>query len=386
MPLLTPTAARLSSPSPCTDHALSPGQAAPANVITVYDQRLDALVIRAGDVSLTGLQAALEQHQGLQILPDGSWVLQRNLVIERGASLTIQGNQFSRLLLKSDATGFVWIKALGGTLSIEDACISSWDAARQDVDTNYDDGRSFILARDGARMNIRRSDISYLGYMADESYGLAWRLEGTRGELLDSRLSYNYYGLYTYEVSGMQIRGNEVHHNILYGIDPHTRSNNLLIENNIAHHNGKQGIILAERCEDSVIRNNVSYSNGIHGIVVYQRSDGTIVEGNISYDNASQGINVNNSRNVIVRNNQVFANHEDGIGIGQDARANTVTGNTVTANARDGITLYSDASDNVIRENEVRGNGRYGIYAKSQGNQLIDNMVVDNLKQDILEP
>lgn len=379
-------AVQLTSISPCAKHSLNSIASSPAAVITSEDQNLNALVIDHGNTSLSSLQAILEQANALSILPDGSWLLRRNLIINKDAQLTIDGQAFPRLLLKSDSSGFIWIKALGGRLMIEDACISSWDAGLQAVDHNYEDGRSFILARDGARMDIHSSDISYLGYMADESYGLAWRLEGTSGELLDSRISNNFYGMYTYAVSNMHIRGNEVHHNVRYGIDPHTRSNHMLIENNIAHDNGKQGIILAEGCSDSIIRNNIVYANGIHGIVVYQQSNRAIVEGNQSYDNASQGINVNDSQDVIVRNNHVYGNHEDGIGIGQQARNNIITGNTVLANARDGITLYSNASNNTIQANNVRENGRYGIYAKSIGNQVLDNAVTNNIKADILEP
>lgn len=351
----------------------------------VFDQRRNALVLTTANVSLGQLADALRQHDGLDILPTGAWLLKHNLIIPSGTSLTIQGSEIRQVLLKSDADGFVWLKALGGNLTIQDVCISSWDAQAGAVDTNYDDGRAFILARDGATMRIHRSSISYLGYQENESYGLAWRLPQTHGELTDSTLSYNFYGMYTYEVSDMLIRGNEVHHNIRYGIDPHTRSNRLRIEGNSAHHNGKQGIILAEACEDGIIRNNVTYANGIHGIVVYQQSNRAVVEGNHSYDNANQGININDSDDAIVRNNYVHGNRLDGIGIGQHAAGTTVVGNTVEANVRDGITIYSDASGTAVDGNTVRDNGRYGIYAKSSGNQVHDNRVTNNGKQDILQ-
>jgi parallel beta-helix repeat protein len=162
-----------------------------------------------------------------------------------------------------------------------------------------------VLARNGARMDVYRSELSYLGYEANESYGVAWRLAGTSGEIIDSRFGYNFYGLYAYEASNLVIRGSEVHHSVRYGIDPHTRSNNWLIENNISHDNGKQGIILAEDCTGSVIRNNVVYGNALHGIVLYQRSNHNLVEGNTSYGNGLQGINVNASSHNTLRNNAV---------------------------------------------------------------------------------
>ncbi len=177
----------------------------------------------------------------------------------------IAAPEVRRLKLRSDADGFVWIKALGGQLTFRDTCVTSWDSAKDAVDENYEDGRSFVLARDGARMEILGAELSYLGYDANESYGVAWRLEDTVGLAADSRFGYNFYGLYSYEVKNLTIRSSEVHHSVLYGIDPHTRSDQLLIEDNVSHHNGKHGIILAEKCSDSVVRGNTVYSNTLHG-------------------------------------------------------------------------------------------------------------------------
>jgi parallel beta-helix repeat protein len=257
--------------------------------------------------------------------------------------------------------------------------VTSWDLASGGVDEQPADGRSFVLARDGAQMDIRGSELSYLGYEANESYGVAWRTPGTSGSAVDSRFGYNFYGLYSYEASGLVIRGNEVHHSARYGIDPHTRSNNLLIEGNVSHHNGKQGIILAEECSSSVIRSNTVYGNTLHGIVIYQRSNDNLVEANTSYDNGLQGINVNDASRTIIRGNAVYGNAEAGIGLGQDAIDNQLLGNQVHDNRKDGIYLYSGATGNLLRDNAVGGNARYGIYVKSAGNQIAGgNHIFDN--------
>jgi parallel beta-helix repeat protein len=92
--------------------------------------------------------------------------------------------------------------------------------------------------------------------------------QGTSRRISNSAISHLYYGLYSYEVDGLQVLDNEFHDNVLYGVDPHTHSRNLVIERNVVHHNGKHGIILAEHCVDSVIRNNIVYANKHHGIVM----------------------------------------------------------------------------------------------------------------------
>lgn len=339
--------------------------------VPTYNQESNTITIPAGDsLTLPGLGKALATPKALRETKPGEWLLAANLVIERHATLRIAAPEVQRLRLQSDDELFVSIKALGGDLTIEGVCVTSWDPDAGAVDLNYDDGRSFILARNGARMTIRNAELSYLGYAADESYGLAYRLSGTTGEVSNSRLGYNYYGLYTYEVADLVIRNNEVHHSILYGIDPHTDSRNLLIEGNTAHHNGKHGIILAERCTDSIIRGNRSYANALHGIVLYQQSNNNLVENNITYENGLEGININNSSNNTIRGNESYRNTKAGIGVGQKSSQMLITGNRLHGNQEDGIALYSKATNNTIEANDIYENTRYGIYLKSEGNRI----------------
>jgi parallel beta-helix repeat protein len=327
---------------------------------------------KGAPTTLPEVDRALGRPELLRELAPGEWLLAANLLIGKGVTFQIAGPEVRRLKLRSDPAGFVWIKARGGQLAFVDTCVTSWDARTNSVDQSFEDGRSFVLARDGARMDIRGSELSYLGYFANESYGVAWRQPGTTGSAVDSRFGHNFYGLYSYEASDLVIRGNEVHHSVRYGIDPHTRSNRLLIQANISHHNGKQGIILAEECGESVVQGNTVYANALHGIVIYQRSNGNVVQGNISYGNALQGININDSSSNTIQGNTVYDNGDAGIGIGQNALDNLLVGNTARDNRTDGVSFYSDAVHNTMRDNVVSGNARYGIYVKSVGNTIAD--------------
>jgi parallel beta-helix repeat protein len=404
---LTPSlVATRTPPSPCTDLPAAPPAAddvppaddnqpddageAPAESSDVpnmdstmpiaYDANTNTIILNSGSPrTLPAVSRALGRADLLHELSSGEWLLHANLRIGKGAALQIAGPQVRRLKLRSDTGGFVWIKAFGAQLTFIDTCVTSWDISGNTVDTNDTDGRSFVLARDGARMDIRSSELSYLGYYANESYGVAWRQAGTSGSALDSRFGHNFYGLYSYEASDLVIRSNEVHHSVRYGIDPHTRSNRLTIESNISHHNGKQGIILAEECSHSTIRGNIVYANALHGIVLYQRSNNNLVVDNISYGNGLQGINVNDASDNTVRGNTTYDNAEAGIGVGQNAAGNTLLSNTVRDNRKDGISFYSDATGNTLRENIVSGNARYGVYVKSAGNIVANgNQVFGN--------
>lgn len=382
LPISTPPDGQDKQPED-TDDSMTDADTAPeANMPVGYDAATNTILLSGGTpITLPAVAQALARPDLLRELAPGEWLLRANLRVGAGAALEIAGPAARRLKLRSDAQGFVWIKAFGARLTFADTCVTSWDSSQRGVDTNDADGRSFILARQGARMDIRGSELSYLGYYANESYGVAWRQPGTSGSAINSRFGHNFYGLYSYEASELVIRGNEVHHSTRYGIDPHTRSNRLLIEGNSAHHNGKQGIILAEECSDSIIRGNTVFANAMHGIVIYQRSSNNLIEDNISYSNGLQGINVNDSANNTLRANTTYDNAEAGIGIGQAAANNQLSGNTVRDNRKDGISFYSDATGNILRDNIVSGNLRYGIYVKSPnnviatGNQVFGNAI-----------
>ena len=337
-----------------------------------YDAAKNTLTLQSGAWSLPEVSAQASTHapNALREMAKGEWLLRANLVIGKGASLRIAGPDVAWLKLASGAAGFIWLKALGGDLNIQATKITSWDTEGNALDENTEDGRSFVLARNGSHMSILNSEMSYLGYFAAESYGVAWRNVGTAGQAINSKFGYNFYGLYAHEASGLIIRGNEVHHSVRYGIDPHTRSNKLLIENNVSHHNGKQGIILAEECSDSVIRNNTVYSNTLHGIVIYQRSNNNLVEGNVSYGNNWQGINVNDSVGNIVRNNTVYGNGKSGLGIGENVQLTQIVSNTLRENAEHGIYFYSASTANTVTNNIISNNALNGIYIKSAGNLI----------------
>jgi parallel beta-helix repeat protein len=345
-----------------------------------YDGDTNTIVVHAGgQTSLAAVSRALQRPDLLEETASGEWLLTANLELRKDAHLQISAPEVRWLKLASVAEGFVAIKVIGGKLLFADTCVSSWDSQRNAYDENIADGRSFVLAREGARMDVHRSELRYLGYDAHESFGVAWRMVGTTGEIIDSTLAYNYFGMYSYEASDLVMRGNEVHHNLLYGLDPHTRSKRLVIERNVVHDNGKHGIILADECSDSVVRENIVYNNRHHGIVLYQRSDANLVEGNTVYENAAQGINVNGASANELRNNIVYNNHQDGIGVGQQASNNTLVGNEVRSNAKDGIVVYSEAANTVLQDNIVNDNLRYGVHMKSAGNErMAGNQVSGN--------
>ncbi|HLU60321.1 MAG TPA: right-handed parallel beta-helix repeat-containing protein [Pseudonocardia sp.] len=348
--------------TPPPDPAPEPGDAE-----VRFDRASNTITVARGeDVTIPTLGDEVPAS-ALRDLGNGEWLLEANITVLTDASLRISAPDVRWLKMASGDGAFVAITALGGGITVEGVCITSWDEANGRVDENHTDRRSYVLARDGATMTIRDSEIRYLGSGDVEAYGLAWRTEGTTGSITDSVVSNLYFGLYSHEVDGLQVIDNEFHDNVLYGVDPHTGSRNMTIEGNRVHHNGKHGIILAEDCVDSVVRDNVVYANEHHGIVMYLRSDNNVIEGNETFDNAAQGININESNGNTIRGNKVYDNAESGITITQTGRDNVVADNEVRGNGKDGVRLVSESVGTAVRGNTIGRNERYGIYIDTEG-------------------
>jgi parallel beta-helix repeat protein len=368
---------------PCVREAPAgdaPAAPAPAGLDVRYDRATNLIDVVGGTgVTLPAIASAVGAPAALREVSPGEWQLGADLVVRGGAELQISAPQVRWLKLASEPGRFVSVEALGGKLDITGSCVTSWNDAQGSADTGYDDGRSFLLARDGAQMTISHAELHYLGHGDVESYGLSWRTAGTGGGISDSIVSNLYYGLYTYQVSGVSVLDNEFRNNVLYGIDPHTGSAKLDIERNVVHDNGKHGIILAEDCVDSVIRDNVVYRNAHHGIVLYLRSDRNVVEGNETFDNQSQGININESGGNTLRDNKVYDNGETGVGITQLAQGNVVEGNQLRGNKQDGLRVVSESTATTVQNNVIAENARYGVYVDTSGAvDLTGNTITDN--------
>jgi parallel beta-helix repeat protein len=350
-----------------------------------FDTATNTIMLTAGrGVTLPALAQEVDDPAVLHEVAPGEWVLGADLAVLGGASVQITTPAVRWLKLESTVGRYASLKAFGGGVEIVGSCITSWDTVTKTADTNLDDGRGHLLARDGAEMNIDNAEVRYLGNGDVESYGLSWRTEGTTGSITNSAVSHNYFGLYSYEVGGLTVTDNEFHDNVLYGVDPHTGSHNLTIERNVVHDNGKHGIILAEDCVDSVIRDNIVYRNDHHGIVLYLRSDRNLIEGNDTFANASQGININESNDNAVRGNRVYDNGESGIGITQTSQDIVVENNQTRGNGQDGIRVVSEASRSTVRANTIGENGRYGVYIDVDGDVDIAGNTIFNNRSGIM--
>lgn len=443
-------------------------QAAPTTpTATIYDDDVDSkkqttiYVSGAGStVTLADIQSAVAATSTTYLVNEGGgiWQLNVNLIIGNGVTLNLSpATGVTELRLRSDTNRvvtaeqrimdsnapaapaaikyntFVYVKGESSTINIESIKVYSWDEGAQQVDQDETNGRAYLLAKYASTMTIRNADIGYLGSKDGESYGIAWRDVGeangafiTRvtGEVINSKIHHNYYGIYTYQAQNMTFRGNEFYENIRYGFDPHDYSHHFVVEDNDAHHNGAHGFIISRGCNNFVFRNNRSYNNAdpgsnlAHGFMLdpggadidkpQVSSSENLLENNVAYENEGYGFRILGSSDNTVRDNNFYHN-EMGISIDSDSnrnrlesnrieennrygfyirdnQANELIANQINRNGSDGVNISTSAKNNQLVRNSIAANGDYGIAisgSSTTGNSWSQNSIVDNVNGGI---
>ncbi|MCC6437004.1 MAG: glycosyltransferase [Acidimicrobiales bacterium] len=256
--------------------------------------------------------------------------------------------------------------------------VTSQSRTAAEADTNYGDGRPFVLYEDGSTLDITDSFFSFLGSDRSSAYGVSWRTGGTNGTITDSTFSNNFFGMYSYEAANLTFIDNSFKDNVFYGVDPHDRSHNLTFRGNLFENNGSHGAIVSKEVSATTFRDNRSVGNGGNGFVIDSDSFDVVIEGNVAANNAIDGIVVLNSRRNEIINNEV---RENRVGIrinGERSTGNIIEGNTVDSNVT-GIQLYGGASATRIEGALVRNSEKIGISVDAPASQVVEVDVTGGL-------
>eukprot|EP00904_Undaria_pinnatifida_P009115 jgi/Undpi1/5333/HiC_scaffold_2.g00614.m1 len=357
----------------------------------------------------------------------GTWLLTEELFVQDGITLQVHGTSAGgdadelRLLSTSDT--FINLRAHGGSLDFLSTKVFSWDTSTNAPDDDQEDGRSYVSAvsevitdndqtcrgrakknMGEARMDIEDSEMGYLGYQGSEAYGLTWKVRGfcvnksnrdvfdhvnVYGNIYDSDIHHNNFGVYTYGHQQGDWRRNKMHNNKGYGFDPHDDSDFLTIHDNEVYDNGYHGIIASKRCNGVSIQGNEVYGGASTsaGIFLHRSSDDAVVKGNYVHDNGDAGLAMMESFNADVSNN-VFENNKYGVRISVGCGHNVFSKNAISGSAKYNAYSYlgSDAphvvesgrsQDNLFQENTIVGSLETLKIMDADGTQFVGNLFED---------
>lgn len=283
------------------------------------------------------------------------------LYIGRYASLVLEDGDIIRL----NANKGAFITGIGSFFSHK-ATVQAWDVASDKSASYVNDEtfRPFLTFWNGAEVYIGESTFIDLGYQGVKSYGLTFSSNKDTPDvpaksiwILDSVFEGLMYGFYTYEVKNAVLLRNKYTRNIYYGIDPHDRSEKLIIGyNEVSETVKRHGIILSREVNNSWVFNNKSYKNAGSGIMIDRSSAGNVVAYNLSEDNDREGIYIAESMETKLFENITRNNKKSGIRIRNSSN----------------VTSYRDV---------IEGSGDHGFYAYSLSLDHLDR----DMKRDPYE-
>ncbi|WP_185995785.1 right-handed parallel beta-helix repeat-containing protein [Nocardioides campestrisoli] len=359
--------------------------------------------------------------------PDGAFLLSEHVVVESGATLNLADPGGLRLLLASDADGFVSIINDGGRLNIagtegSPAVVTSFDREDEATDTLTDDGRAYIRSI-GGQVSISDAELRALGFWSGRTGGLSLTgtdrpnsgsldrladsleigavpgtgptVQGNRdsalGEVLPAgdlplpvvdvdapRYSFvsaaldrtsvtqSAFGLFVSGASGLDVRDSTFDRNLVSGLVLHRYVVNAVVEGTSAGENGQDGIVLARATTGIVLSEVRTEGNARNGVTISGRplADGP----------SATGTSVGSYGNNTITNSVSDDNGRYGVEVIGGTRVR-VLANQVRANSV-GIVVRDLAQEVSVIGNTVNASGTQGIAVRDG---VTDGVVSGNL-------
>jgi parallel beta-helix repeat protein len=335
-----------------------------------FDSEERMITITCRTTDLTRIYSALSDPDVLQrdTNIDKGWILNSGITVAQESILYINSSDTSWLKILADGETAYPI-LISGSLKIDSAKISSWnpntnnytsssDSHRNGEDVHIGTPRPYIVVNDDATgtTDIIDSELVSLGY--ESGYGggrTGLRYEGGDGSMVSGNNIHDlYFAFYSKGVGGMKVENNLIHHNIHYGLDPHTGTHDMSIKNNTVHDNGSIGIICSLDCYNIVIEDNIVNNNTKMGIMFSRNMTDSIARNN-DVRNEDRGIVISESSNNEIYNNTV-SDSGSGIEVDEDSSGNSIHNNTIVdiEAPEDALGIEEGAeSENTLFSNQI---------------------------------
>jgi mannuronan 5-epimerase len=303
------------------------------------------------------------------------WLLNAGITVEKGSTLIIDPKDTKWLKIFDDRK-IAYPIIVHGSLLIDSVKVTSWDPNINDYvkfdpeilqDKEHEHTgidavpRPYIMIDKGATgtTNITNSEIAYLGYecgggCSGISYYGKTNVDTNYDHLniiKNNEIHNNRFGFYSVNASNILIENNIIHHNFMYGLDPHTGTHNIVIRNNTVHDHGAMGIICSLNCYDVTIENNTVFNSAGSGIMFSRNMYNSIARDNIVH-NESKCIFISQSHDNEIYNNKVDSCN-NGIYLFNKSFANSVHNNTIGSFNESGLRVSSDSTRNHIYSNQI---------------------------------
>lgn len=304
-----------------------------------------AVFIEGGVMTPADLAKALPKEH-FEESAKGVYIARLPIVVMPGATLHV--DKSVRELRLSEERGAFLVN--DGLMFITHTRVTGWRESAQ-APASFKDANSFrpfIISWGGAQLFIARSTLTSLGYEASKSFGVSIsqyspnmdaRLKRKRptGWIINSEFKDLYYGFYCYEADDIVVLNNTYRESIVYGIDPHDRSQRLIIAHNtIDGTKKKHGLIISRAVNDSWLLWNKVTQSALSGIVIDRNSVRNVIAYNDMIDNGADGLTIYESSHNLLWNNRASSNKRHGLRL-RNSVDTKIYGNIAVANQLSGI-------------------------------------------------
>ena len=221
------------SPTSSSSSSLSSYTASPSSCIT-YDSTARLITISCQSAHLSDVYNQVNNHEVLDRQPQGLWLLNANVTINKGSTLNIEPTDTNWLKIIADGTSAYGIHVYG-SLKIDSVKLTSWDPHTKDYAlshgsretsgkiTHNGTPRPYIRVESSATgtTNITNSQIAYIGYeggWGSGTSGIHYNA-GDGSVIRNNDISHLYFGFYSKNIRNIAIENNRIHDSGHYGID-----------------------------------------------------------------------------------------------------------------------------------------------------------------------
>jgi hypothetical protein len=279
-----------------------------------YNQTQNTIIMSCLHASFSDLVSTINDPAIIAKLGRGEYLLNASLRVNNSATFEMGSGVDGLQYLKIAGTNGIIVN---GKIQINGIKITSWDPSTNNVVPQNIKGsikRAYIQfgASEGAQ--IINSEFAYLGY--NELGRRGFDLFGDGGvshdmRITGSRFHHMWRAFYSTGAYNVTIDRNEFHHNINYGVDPHSGTHDIKITNNWIHHD-PIGIICSVDCYNILIEGNKISDTTKAGIFFSRGMQHSTARSNYVY-NTSSGIILSESPNNLVYNNTIEAAKSEGV-------------------------------------------------------------------------